>query len=131
MTGKSHYIGDAGRSCQGRTSSIPDDHTITGTRTAIKTKWFLGERKVKSNLTCTLDPASHEAHFRGSAVESSRGLPPPTLTLETRTQSGSRVTSSRTNKAIGGGGRLEFRKFRDAVDQTTRDAGWSFVYEVP
>lgn len=114
----------------GGTASMPDDHTVTGTLTAIKAKWFLGGRKVTSNFTCTLDQASHEAHFRESAVESSWGMPPPTLTLETRTQSGSRVTITRTDKAIGGGGRLEFGKFRDAVDQTTRAAGWSFVYEV-
>ena len=63
-------------------------------------------------------------------MESSWGMPPPTLTLETRTQSGSLVTSTRTDKAIGGVVRLEFGKFRDAMDQTTRDAGWSFVYQV-
>jgi hypothetical protein len=47
------------------------------------------------------------------------------------TSSGSRVTSTRADKAIGGGGRLEFGRFRDVVDQTARVAGWSFVYEVP
>jgi hypothetical protein len=51
--------------------------------------------------------------------------------VETTTQSGSRVTSTRTDKAIGGGGRLEFGRFRDAVEEASRQAGWSFVYDVP
>ena len=55
-------------SSHGGTSSMPDDHTVTGTLTAIQAKWLLGERKVTNNFTCTLEPANHEAHFRESAV---------------------------------------------------------------
>ncbi len=114
----------------GGTASMPDDHTVMGTLTAIKAKWFLGGRKVTSNFSCTLDPASHEAHFRESAVESSWGLPPPTFTVQTTTQYGSRVNQTRVDKGAGGGGRLEFGKFREDVEQAVKAADWEFVFEV-
>ena len=109
---------------------MPDDHTVTGTLTAIKAKWFLGGRKVTSNFTCSLDPASHEAHFRESAVESTWGMPPPTLTVQTTSQYGTRVNATRVDKSVGGGGILEFGKFREEVEQAVKDAGWEFVFEV-
>ena len=117
-------------SSHGGTASMPDDHTVKGTLTAIKAKWFLGGRKVTSNFTCTLDTASHGAHFRESAMESSWGLPPPTFTVQTTSQYGSRVNTTRVDKSVGGGGRLEFGKFREEVEQTVKDAGWEFFYEV-
>jgi hypothetical protein len=106
------------------------DGTITGTLTAIKAKWLLGGRKVTSNFRCTLDPAKHEAHFLESAVETSWGLPPPTFTAQTTTQYGSRVNKTRVDKGVGEGGRLEFGKFRESVEQAVKDAGWGFVFEV-
>ena len=112
------------------TAVTATDGTITGTLTAIKAQWFLGGRKVTSNFTCTLDPANHEAHFRESAMESSWGLPPPTFTVETTSQFGSRVNTPRTDAGVGGGGRLEFGKFRKDFEQAVQDAGWKFVYEI-
>ena len=103
---------------------------ITGTLTAIKAKWLLGGRKVMSNFQCTLDEANHEAHFRESAMESSWGLPPPTFTVETTSQFGSRVKETRTDTGVGGGGKLEFGKFREEFERAVQDAGWKFVYEV-
>jgi hypothetical protein len=115
----------------GGTITSRDGHALNGTLTAIKSKWFLGGRKVTDRVTCRLVPDAHEVHLREVATETSWGLPPPTFTVETTTQVGSRVTTSRADTAIGGGGRLEFGTFRDAVDQATREAGWQFVYEVP
>jgi hypothetical protein len=112
------------------TALTATDGTITGTLTAIKAKWILGGRKVTSNFTCTLDPANHAAHFRESAVESSWGLPPPTFTVETTSQLGSRVNTTRTDTGVGGGGRLEFGKFRQDFERAVQDAGWKFVYEI-
>ena len=97
------------------TALTATDGTITGRLAAIKAKWFLGGRKVTSNFRCTLDPANHEAHFRESATESSWGLPPPTFTVETTSQFGSRVNTTRTDTGVGGGGRLEFGKFRETL----------------
>jgi len=117
-------------SSHGGTSSVPDDHTATGTLTAIKAKWLLGERKVTNTFTCTLDPANHEAHFRESAVETSWGMPPPTFTVQTTSQFGARVKATRVDKGVGGGGILEFGTFRESVERTVKDAGWEFLYEV-
>jgi hypothetical protein len=112
------------------TALTATDGTITGTLTAIKAKWFLGGRKVTSNFRCTLDPANHEAHFRESAMESSWGLPPPTFTVETTSQFGSRVNTTRTDTGVGGGGRLEFGKFREDFERAVQGAGWKFVYDI-
>ena len=106
------------------------DGTITGTLTAIKAKWLLGGRKVTSKFRCTLDPATHEAHFRESAVENSWGLPPPTFTVETTSQFGSRVNTTRTDAGVGGGGTLECGKFREDFERAVQDAGWKFVYKI-
>jgi hypothetical protein len=103
---------------------------ITGTLTAIKAKWLLGGRKVTSNFTCNIDSANHAAHFRESAVESSWGLPPPTFTVETTSQYGSRVNTTRTDTGVGCGGKLEFGKFREDFERMVQDAGWEFVYEI-
>jgi len=116
-------------SCHGGTSSMTGDHTITGTLTAIKAAWFLGGRKVTSSFACTLDSATHEAHFKESAVESAWGLPPPTLTVQTTSQYGARVKETRVDKSADGGGILEFGRFRESVELVVKDAGWGFVYE--
>ena len=117
-------------SSHGGTSSMPDDHTVKGTLTAIKAKWFLGGRKVTSNFTCTLDADAHEARFHESAIERSWGVPPPTFTVSTTTQYGTRVNQTRVDKGVGGGGRLEFGRFREAVERAVRDAGWDFILTV-
>jgi hypothetical protein len=117
-------------SANGGTASTVNDGTITGTLTAIKAKWLLGGRKVMITFRCTLNAASHEAHFRESAIESSWGLPPPTFTVETTFQTGARVTTARTDKAAGRGGRLEFGRFREDVEKLVNESGWKFVFEV-
>lgn len=114
----------------GGTVTAQAPHEVNGTLTAIKAKWFLGGRKVTDSVTCRLVPAAHEVRLRERVVETSWGLPPPTFTVETTVQAGTRVASTRTDTAVGGGGRLEFGKFRDAVDQTTRDAGWRVVIDL-
>ncbi len=106
------------------------DGTITGTLTAIEAKWLLGGRKVTSNFRCALDPANHAAHFRESAIESSWGLPPPTFTVQTTSQYGSRVNTTRTDTGLGGGGKLEFGKLREDFERAVQGAGWEFVNEM-
>ncbi len=123
-------IADVLRTAGGEVSR-QDAHALTGTLTAIKSKWFLGGRKVTDTVTCRLVPEVHELHLREAAVERSWGLPPPSFTIETAVQTGGRVRSTRTDKASGGGGRLEFGRFRDEVAQATRDAGWAFVHDLP
>jgi hypothetical protein len=114
----------------GGTITSREAHALIGMLTAIKAKWLLGGRKVTSTIRCTLDPANHEVHFRESAVESSCGLPPPTFTVQTTSQYGSRVKETRIDKSVGGGGKLEFGKFRESVEQAVKNAGWKFALQV-
>lgn len=109
---------------------VPDGRTVEGTLTAITSKWFLGGRKVTNNFRCVLDQDSGVVHFRETAVESSWGMPPPTLTVETSSQCGSRVRQARTDKAVGGGGRLDFGQFREDVEKVANESGWKFVHEL-
>jgi hypothetical protein len=114
----------------GGTASTPDDRSVEATLTAILPKWFLGGRRVTSHFRCSLDAATHEAHFRESAVETSWGLPPPSFTVETNSQSGNRVTTNRVDTSVDGGGQLEFGKFRKTAKEVVQDAGWRFVFKV-
>lgn len=115
----------------GGTVTSRDAHAMTGTLTAIKAKWFLGGRKITDSVTCRLVSGSHEAHLRETAVETSWGLPPPTFTVETTRQFGGRVDVSRKDAALGGGGRLEFGRFRQDVEKVASESGWTLVYDVP
>ena len=108
----------------GGTASTPDDRSVEATLTAILSKWFLGGRRVTSHFRCSLDAATHEAHLRESAVGTSWGLPPPSFTVETNSQSGNRVDTSVD------GGALEFGKFRKTAKEVVQDAGWRFVFKV-
>lgn len=103
---------------------------VEGSVTAIASKWFFGGRKVVNNFRCSLDPESSQVRYRESAIETSWGFPPPTLRVETTSQYGTRVKQTRTDTSPGGGGRLEFGKFREQLEHAARDVGWSFVNEV-
>ena len=59
---------------------------------AVFSKWFLGGRKANYRASCTLDEAAHVATFREVLKESSWGVPPPALTVETTGQHGGAVT---------------------------------------
>lgn len=57
-------------------------------------------------------------------------MPPPVFTAHTTRQYGVRAKETRVDKGVGGGGRLDFGRFRESVEQAVKDAGWEFVYEV-
>lgn len=60
-------------------------------------------------------------------MESSWGLPPPTFILETTSQLGSRVNTTRSESGVGGGGMLECGRFREDFERAVQDAGWKFA----
>lgn len=103
---------------------------VEGTVKAIVAKWLLGGRQVVHAFRATLDADAREVRFRESAVESSWGLAPPTLTFTTSGQRGMRVTEHRTDTSVGGGGRLHYGQFREEVERAVRQAGWKFVLTV-
>ena len=118
-------VNEAGGSVKSSNGSL-----VEGSVTAITSKWFLGGRKVTNNFRCSLDPDLSQVRYRESAIETSWGLPPPTLKVETTIQYGTRVRQTRSDTSLGGGGRLEFGKFREQIEQAARDFGWGFVNEI-
>ncbi len=96
---------------------------------SIRAKWFLGAIKVRYTFSCRLDDSSHTVHFREAVKESAWGLPPPTFFTEKTSQRGAQVTISREQVSVGGGGRLEFGRLREALEKLTGDAGWKFQCE--
>lgn len=106
-----------------------DRGRLSGTLEAIKARWFLGGRKVVYRMSCDLDEPSHRVRFREAALESSWGIPPPTFSVETTTQHGTKVSESRVDTSVGGGGHLDYGSLRTAFEQTVRDDGWTFTLE--
>ncbi len=110
-------------------AAVSDGRTLTGTQEAIKSKWFLGGRKVTYRMRCEFDEPGRAVRFREAAAESSWGVPPPTLTVEKTTQRGTHVSASRTDRSPGGGGRLDYGGLREKVEEAVRGGGWQFVFE--
>ena len=59
-----------------------------------------------------------------------RGLPPPSLSVETTTQQGTRVSASRTDRSVGGGGHLDYGGLRAAFEEAASVGGWQITVEV-
>ena len=129
----------SGAGLMARVAAIADAHGVkasagnscllTGTQEAIKSKWFLGGRKVNYRMRCDFDEPSRAMRFREATAESSWGVPPPTLTVEKTTQSGTRVSASRSDHSAGGGGALDYGRLRDEIELAVRSLGWQFVFE--
>ncbi len=114
----------------GAATSAPNRDCVEGKVTAIAAKWLLGGRQVVHAFRATLDPDSHEVRFRESATETPWGLPPPTFKVEVISQRGARVSQTRSETSIGGGGRLTYGQFREEVERAVQKAGWKFVLTV-
>ena len=114
---------------QGLTLHTADGTRLEGSHEAIKAKWFLGANKSVYSFSCALDDATRTVRFRESILDRSWGLPPPSFKVESYSQSGTKVTSTKTQKGIGGGGNLDFGAWREICAQATVDAGWQFNHE--
>ena len=99
---------------------------LSGQAESIKTKWWLGGRKVAYRMSCRPVEQDHTVHFREAVVERSWGIPPPTLTLETTTVSGWKRSGERKDVSTGGGGTIDYAKVRNAVEIASIAAGWKF-----
>ncbi|MEW6322337.1 MAG: hypothetical protein AB1635_14755 [Acidobacteriota bacterium] len=103
--------------------------TLSGETDAIRSKWFLGGRKVSYRFSIRLDDAAHQATFWESAAEKSWGIPPPALTVETTSQRGGRVSATRSDATPAGGGTLDYGHLREAMELAVRGRGWAFSLE--
>lgn len=96
---------------------------------SIKAKWFLGGRKVSYKVSFRLANAEHKLHFREMVTESSWGIPPPTLSIETTSTKGWERSGSRKDLSIGGGGSIDYAQLREKVKEIVVTAGWQFHLE--
>lgn len=96
---------------------------------SIRARWFLGGRKATYRMSCRLDEAHHCVAFREAVVERSWGLPPPTFSVETTSVKGWKRSGARSEVSVGGGGSLDFAQVREALEQASANAGWSFRLE--
>lgn len=106
-----------------------DEDRLTGEQESVRSKWFLGGRKVSYRMSCRLDEAARVVHFREAVTERSWGLPPPTLTVEKTTVKGWRRSGERSDISVGGGGALDSGRVREVMAQVTSGAGWQFHFE--
>jgi hypothetical protein len=103
--------------------------TLIGEMDSIRSKWFLGGRKVSYRMSCRLDESACIVFFRESVSEQSWGLPPPTLTVEITTIKGWRRSGQREDRSVGGGGTIDYARVRDVLGKIANGAGWQFQLE--
>ena len=97
---------------------------------SILIKWMLGKKTAAYRMSVRLAEADHTVHFREMVKESSFGLLPPTLTVETTSTKGWERSGTHTEKPLGGGGgTMDFAKVREGLKQAVAAGGWQFNLE--
>ncbi len=99
---------------------------LAGSRDEIVARWILGDRRVRHSVRCELDEASLVARWHEYFVERTRGLAPPTFTVERTTISGRRLSGERRDVSLGGGGTVDYGALRAEAERCVRSAGWRF-----
>jgi hypothetical protein len=93
-------------------------------------KWLLGQKKVLYRMSVRFAEPEHQTDFREMVKERSWGLLPPTFTVEKTSQRGVELSGTHEEHAmVGGGGKVDFGKVREALKKAIADAGWGFHYE--
>ena len=106
-----------------------DGDTLIGENEAIRSKWFLGGRKVSYRMSCSLDDGASIVLFRESVTERSWGLPPPTFTVEKTTIKGWLRSGEREDRSRGDGGTIDYARVREVLGQVANGAGWQFQFD--
>ncbi len=115
-------------STSGLSCDVPSPALIRASQDGIVSKWFLGGRKASYRASCALDEATQVVAFREILTESTWGVPPPAITVETTSQKGTTVNKS--VKISGpGGGKVDLGSARAAFERAVTAAGWRFVFE--
>lgn len=107
-----------------------DGNSISAEREEILSKWMLGKRSVKLKLELQFDEPNKTLVLREIAVEKSSGLAPPTFSVSTSTQSGTKVSEHRTDVGVGGGGTMDYGKARQWIEQQCGSEGWVFKLKI-
>jgi hypothetical protein len=104
-------------------------HRLGGEVQRIRSRWWLGGRSLVYRMSCRLTEADHTVHFREAVLESSWGIPPPTLVIEASTLSGWKRSGERREVSFGGGGAVDYAELRDVIARACSAAGWTFRLE--
>lgn len=92
-------------------------------------KWMLGKKTMVYKMSLGLDESSRAVRFREAVKESSFGILPPTLTLETTSLKGKALSGTHRETSPAGKGTVDFGKVREALKQAVENAGWRFDLE--
>ncbi len=106
------------------------DGTVFGSQETILAKWLLGGRKSVYSASCRVDDERRAVHFREAVMDQSWGVAPPTMSVEKTSIQGRRLSGSREEKSVGGGGKVDYARVREAVEQLVAEAGWTLDLEV-
>lgn len=105
--------------------------TLVGEQVHIAVRWILGSRTVRRVVRCEIDAGHGAVRWHERFVERSWGLMPPTLSVERSTISGARLSGTRRDASVAGGGALDYGAVRDAAERCAREAGWTFEVKIP
>ncbi len=103
-----------------------DDAHIEGEVESIRAKWFLGKRTVQYRMSCGIDEPTRTVLFHESMVERTTGMAPPTFSVETTSQKGTRVDIDRKDVSTGGRGTVSYGRLRAEIERVVTAAGWKF-----
>lgn len=93
----------------------------------ILSSWFLGSSRVVHKLRLECDDAARKLSLSETAVETTRGMPPPRLSVTTFKQRGLAVSETRKDSSPFGGGKLDYGAPRQWIEQECAAAGWAFT----
>ena len=97
---------------------------------SILIKWMLGKKTAVYRMSVRLAEADRVVHFREMVKESSFGVLPPTLPVETTGTKGWERSGTHSEKPLGGGGgTVDFGKVREGLKEAVTASGWQFNLE--
>jgi len=97
---------------------------------AILMKWMLGQKKMVYRMSLRLSEGDRTAHYREVVKESSFGLVPPSLTVETTGVKGWERSGTHTETMPDGkGGTIDYGRARETLRQAVEAHGWRFDFE--
>lgn len=107
------------------------EDTLRAEREVIVSRWMLGSRIVRLGLECRFDAAAKVLYYRQSALESVKGLPPPTFSFTVSRQRGLHLNETRNDRSLpAGGGEMHYGDVATWMQALCDAAGWRLAERV-
>lgn len=103
---------------------VLSDDALSASREVIRSRWFLGSRRISLRLRCRFDEAAHTVRFQETAKEVAAGLPPPTFSFTVHRQSGLDLRETRRDFSPCGSGMLAYGDATKWLHTLCTNAGW-------